>query len=490
MPTVASPYQEEAAMRTMISIVIVLVGLGILSPQSGTAEVETLWKRRYGYATSGAWMWGGGPSVEQTRDGGFIVATGESNLRLVKTDGLGGILWTQVYDLPCWASSLGSVSIQQLHDGGYVLCGSLTFEMGIVGGLLMRFDAAGDSLWTECPYDIKTCVQQTVDDGFIIAGWRQGGCTFGERATLTKTDGEGNVEWSREWPEYTGFNHLVRLRDGGGYAMTGWRMTESNYQVYFVKSDLDGIEVASGIYGGEDADYDWGSETYETSDDGFVICGQLDKSFAYLIRTDAVGDTLWTRKYGPPLALAHSVVETSCGNFLAVGQRSGQAWILETDSAGDTLWSETYDIFGDAEFGRRIRPAYDGSYIMAGGGKAHPDSPYYLFLRRLEESISEVTSPEVASPSAVHLQPNVPNPFGPTTTIRYYIPEPGNVLLQIHDSRGRLVRTLVQAPRPTGTHVISWDGTSQAGASVACGVYFYRLKVNGEIQTRRMVLGR
>jgi hypothetical protein len=83
-----------------------------------------------------------------------------------------------------------------------------------------------------------------------------------------------------------------------------------------------------------------------------------------------------------------------------------------------------------------------------------------------------------------------PNPFNPTTTIRYSIASAGHVSLKIYNAAGQLVRTLVdeeQAPRAEGFS-IPWDGASDSGHSVASGVYFYRLTANNFSQTRKTVL--
>jgi hypothetical protein len=773
----------------MMSI-IVLSGLIILSPGHGNADVDTLWTRTYPYTTGGAWMWGGGPSVQQTLDGGFIVATedgsGSGNVQVVKTDDLGEVLWAKSYSLGPYLTR--GISIRQLRDGDYVMCAGRSGPFGSYSGRLMRLDAEGEAIWAKSVGGVNKCIQQTIDDGFIIAGYHWVD-TGGEWPILVKTDSDGDVEWEEQW--FGGsFNHIVELRDGSGYALVG----QNYHGVYFVRTNPDGVEVTNRTYEGGD----WGSEICETSDGGFIMCGQSDDD-AYLIRTGAAGDTLWTKKYrdlprmlrvaditdpalpslvgsvdaqgdassvsveghfayvttgrngagglhvidvsdpdapvhkaslvmpdnahdvavvddqacvawgvcgpGPGCvggllvvdasdptspaiignvemsssmaargvavagdyayvamaartvnegalevvdisdptapgsvgevelqsgeavavagdhayviggfwlevvdisipaspefvgimhtvssaldiavagdsayvavmdgllvvdisdptspeivatvetprlaqgvavsgdfayvaaeeglevidlsmetpeivgrvstpglacavtvtgghayvaerstpAVAQSVLETSHGTFLAAGQGLDRVWLYETDTIGDTLWSESYDIVADAEYARRIRPTSDGGYIIAGGGTPHPDQPYSLFLMRLEETVTSVSPPVAETPSAVDLRPNVPNPFNQTTTIRYYVPEPGDVLLRIYDPRGRLVRTLVRTPRTTGTHTIRWDGTNKAGAPVAGGVYFYRLNVDGEMQTRRMILAR
>jgi flagellar hook assembly protein FlgD len=81
-----------------------------------------------------------------------------------------------------------------------------------------------------------------------------------------------------------------------------------------------------------------------------------------------------------------------------------------------------------------------------------------------------------------------PNPFNPTTTIKYSIASAGRVTLKIYNAAGQLVRTLVdddQAPQPEGFAVV-WDGLSDRGQSVATGVYFYKLTTKEFSDTKKM----
>jgi hypothetical protein len=92
-------------------------------------------------------------------------------------------------------------------------------------------------------------------------------------------------------------------------------------------------------------------------------------------------------------------------------------------------------------------------------------------------------------PNAFALHQNVPNPFNPTTTIRFDVPAAGGrVTLQVYDVSGRLVRTLVNGPVAGGQKSVTWDGLNEAGNPLATGLYLYRLKGPGFEQTRKMVL--
>ncbi|MBN2009657.1 T9SS type A sorting domain-containing protein [candidate division KSB1 bacterium] len=91
-----------------------------------------------------------------------------------------------------------------------------------------------------------------------------------------------------------------------------------------------------------------------------------------------------------------------------------------------------------------------------------------------------------------HLLNNYPNPFNPSTTIRYDLPHPGHVSLNIYNIRGQLIAALLDEHKPAGSHTAQWDSRAQAGAA-ASGVYYCRLTFTGDdgveqVLTRKMVV--
>ena len=85
---------------------------------------------------------------------------------------------------------------------------------------------------------------------------------------------------------------------------------------------------------------------------------------------------------------------------------------------------------------------------------------------------------------------NSPNPFNPTTTIRFTVPAGPNrpYNLRVYDVAGRLVRELASGEIPAGIHQVPWDGRNTAGTSVGSGIYLYRLEVGQDRLTGKMVL--
>ncbi len=84
---------------------------------------------------------------------------------------------------------------------------------------------------------------------------------------------------------------------------------------------------------------------------------------------------------------------------------------------------------------------------------------------------------------------NYPNPFNPTTTICFSVPEASKVEMDIYNIKGQKVKRLVNDDYPRGNHKVQWQGVNETGRQVSSGVYFYRLKVNGKsIGVKKMLM--
>ena len=98
------------------------------------------------------------------------------------------------------------------------------------------------------------------------------------------------------------------------------------------------------------------------------------------------------------------------------------------------------------------------------------------------ETAAEGQTPDVSAANPLTV---VPNPFNPRTAVRFYLPTPGRISVEVYDLRGRLVRTLLRETASAGPHEIVWQGVDNRGAGVASGTYIIRLKTpTGVHQTR------
>ena len=94
-------------------------------------------------------------------------------------------------------------------------------------------------------------------------------------------------------------------------------------------------------------------------------------------------------------------------------------------------------------------------------------------------------------PEKFALYQNYPNPFNPSTSIQFKVQggqSPIYTSLKIYNIRGQLVKTLVEEEKSPGDYQVIWDGTNDEGKEVASGIYFYQLKANAQILTKKMLL--
>jgi hypothetical protein len=90
-------------------------------------------------------------------------------------------------------------------------------------------------------------------------------------------------------------------------------------------------------------------------------------------------------------------------------------------------------------------------------------------------------------PAEYNLSNNFPNPFNPSTTFRYSIPQSSNVVIKVFDILGNEIETLVKEEKQVGAYEVTWYAASAAGG-LPSGVYFYQLKAGSFIETKKMIL--
>jgi hypothetical protein len=107
-----------------------------------------------------------------------------------------------------------------------------------------------------------------------------------------------------------------------------------------------------------------------------------------------------------------------------------------------------------------------------------------------EASVGLVSGVATDTPrtGTLRLAANAPNPFNPTTEIRFEVPRTGPVDLAVYDLTGRRVRTLVSEVLPAGERSVTWNGRDASGNLAPSGIYFYQVAVDGESRTRKMTL--
>jgi hypothetical protein len=117
-----------------------------------------------------------------------------------------------------------------------------------------------------------------------------------------------------------------------------------------------------------------------------------------------------------------------------------------------------------------------------------------LYWDRLRATAVGVNEPATVIPASFELSQNFPNPFNPTTTIRFSIPEQSAVVMTIYDMLGQEVATLAEGVHNAGRYSVEWDGRNGSGSAIASGMYFCKITatpIEGGAtiaKTRRMLL--
>ncbi|HOF60271.1 MAG TPA: right-handed parallel beta-helix repeat-containing protein [Candidatus Latescibacteria bacterium] len=186
-------------------------------------------------------------------------------------------------------------------------------------------------------------------------------------------------------------------------------------------------------------------------------------------------------------------------------ERSGSAWELRADNpdglmAGEFAFTVGSDIALSAEAGEYYAANRDGEVIRVAFARTDFTSPV---LVRLVDDGRLLAPPSIASmelndgatpilrvvrPVEFALEQNTPNPFNPTTTIRFGLPVEGRVQLVVYDVTGRVIRTLVDNQMEAGVHAVTWDGRDAVGRDAASGTYIYRLVAPNGVLVKRMVM--
>ena len=143
-------------------------------------------------------------------------------------------------------------------------------------------------------------------------------------------------------------------------------------------------------------------------------------------------------------------------------------WPIEADGSGPTL--------------ELINPNEDNEIPVNWSSSDNYGTPGEInssYLSTIEETVT---------PAEFKVYNNYPNPFNPSTTLSYVIPENSFVTITIYDVLGREVSTLMNNYQDAGFKTVIWNSTNNQGNPVSAGVYFYQVRAGSGIQTNKMLL--
>ena len=438
-----------------------------------------------------------GSSLQQTSDRGFIIAGLSYSFSglgayLVKTAENGTLEWQRSFHrgtLPA-----GFQAVTSTTDGGYAAAGWTEYvpSTGIIASYLIKTNASGDTLWTRVyPFTVHglaSALQQTTDGGFIMTG------EVNSQLYVMKTNTNGDTTWVRIFPG-NGHGTSVQQTSDGGFIVLGWGQDSFIRYLKFVKLDSTGTTQWQKTFG-ETNNFSYSGAVRQTIDGGYIISGDYAAgvgggSQAYMIKTNAVGDTTWTRKYFPP-GYHHgaSVSQTFDGGYIVAGVAGPNvnvqdAFLMKTNENGDSVWAKTFG-GGGQDRALSVVQTSDGGYAFSGETNSSGAGLADVWLVKGDASgfVTNVRDDQRAGiPTGFELMQNYPNPFNPSTTIAYSLKNAVHVRLTIFNLLGQEVTTLVNEVQSLGYYKKVFDA-----GSVATGVYFYQLKAGDFVEVKKMLL--
>ena len=235
-------------------------------------------------------------------------------------------------------------------------------------------------------------IEATSDGGYIVVGSTSSNSSGNTDVYLLKVDSLCNYEWSfalgganNDW------GYSVKQTFDKGYIIAASSNSYGNggYDAVLMKRDSLGGFVWQKKYGGQD--WDFAYSVVQTFDSGYVFCGETYNntsgySDVYVVKTNPLGDTLWTQTIGGTLIdKGNCVIETSDSNIVIAGltntvNDSTQAYVIKLNNNGILLWDSIYG-GSKYEYANQIIELNNGNYVFSGATNSNStfeDQDYYI----------------------------------------------------------------------------------------------------------------
>ncbi|MFQ5630988.1 MAG: T9SS type A sorting domain-containing protein, partial [bacterium] len=180
---------------------------------------------------------------------------------------------------------------------------------------------------------------------------------------------------------------------------------------------------------------------------------------------------------GPSVRWADILPQGENTHFF-VGTSIGLYSTTQLNGASTTWALEGANTIGNSVVDMVVTRAADGQVVAATHGRG-------IFSSNITTPVREIES---ETPAEFVLLPNYPNPFNPSTNIRFVLPNTAHVSIKIYDTLGRHLRTLVDEPLSAGVHSRMWDGRDKTNSALASGVYFVHMQAGVFSDVRKVAL--
>ena len=244
--------------------------------------------------------------------------------------------------------------------------------------------------------DYGYAVKQTMDSGYIVAGYTTSFGAGNRDVYLIRTDKSGQKLWSKTYGAANiDYAWTIDIAVDGGFLIGAHSGSfgAGSHDIYLIKCDSVGLVEWTKVYGGGSADGAYSLQ--QTADGGYIVSAHTSSFGAgqhdvYLIKINNSGDTLWTRAYGGTSGdYLRAVHQTVDGGYVLVaetfsfGAGSADVYLLKTDSLGKVMWTKTYG-GSSSDYGYSVKQTFDGGFIIAGFTNSFGAGQFDLYVTKTD----------------------------------------------------------------------------------------------------------
>ena len=433
--------------------------------------------------------------IKSTFDGGYVLCGGSvyngNDALVIKLDSAGTIEWAKTYG---GSGGDGATYIEQTLDSGYMVSAVYTIGINSLSWLL-RLDINGDTLWTKT-LSLGSGSTNVAANNSMASINNSIYALTGYYASLSQTTSayfisylsNGVLLTSKTYPTpFSSDGEAICRSYNYGFALTGqYGTSSSTADVYLIRTDPYGDTLWTKTYHNSQGSV--GRSVASTMDNGFVIAGatynvNFSKYNLYIIKTDTIGDTLWTKQYGGSTACyANSVEQIIDGGYIVVGRIvngnpiNGDVYLVKLDANGDTLWTRQFGGTNEDE-GIFVRQTADGGYIIVGSGSNFGTGGIYIIKTDSMGIVHSLTgAAELNNPLSYTIYPNPTS--GVFTVAVKGIPK-NNSSLEIYNITNECVYSCK----------INNNATERIDLStMSDGIYMVMIRTKNNIYSRKIII--
>lgn len=321
-------------------------------------------------------------SGDLTSDGGLVTAGwrpdvyGGYDAVVTRFDSTGAVSWYRAFVGDRWDTAK---SIDQTDDGGFIVAGYSSPYTHVVSDYwVAKIDSTGEVEWQYTyggnDYEVANAVQQTADGGYIVAGYTDSFGVGESDIWVLKLASNGMIEWAKAYgygPGQRDWATSIRQTDDGDYIVGGWTGTpaQNNTAALLIRLDGDGEIEWQKMYSTTGV-RSVVIESIDLASDGFVAAGYgygdgFDGINPLVLKLQETGEVEWQRRIsGETTEYALSVQQTLEGGYVIAGYGGPEVgWISKITSTGEIDWYKTH-----SESGRfySILETSDGDLVATG----------------------------------------------------------------------------------------------------------------------------